>query len=119
MSSCCVRGCAENATEVVELRPDLDIRLQWACCSFHAAALKAGESWSFADDTRREIVLGSDGPLEVINFLGHRDLSGRTIELVLGHDGVETQRVTVRMSKARAQSICRWVADSDHPEVFE
>lgn len=118
MAFCSVKGCNSTAVNVVELRPDLGIRLETAMCKFHATAMAEGETWAFADDDQREIVLGSDGPLEVISYRGHSNISGKTVELILGHDGVEAQRITVRMEARTAKSICWWVAGSHHPEIF-
>lgn len=119
MADCSVKGCDSPAVQVVDLRPDLDIRLESVMCTFHATAIAEGESWAFADDDKREIVLGSDGPLEVISYHGHSDVAGQTVELILGYDGVEAQRITVRMDARTAKSICWWVAGSDHPEIFD
>jgi len=88
--------------------------LQWAVCDFHDAAIAAGEPYSLSDD-QQELLLGPDSPLEIVHYQVHQDaVSEPRITLVLGHDGIETERVTFQMKAEDARAICFWVAGGPH-----
>lgn len=112
MTDCAVNGCSTNAETI--FAPDLgaDIPLmEWAACRFHLTALQAGEPWSEEEgEERPTILMGSDLPPDVINVIVQRDVGPTpTITLVLGRDGVEEQRVSLRWARESIVRILDWL----------
>lgn len=42
------------------------------------------------------------------------DVAGSTVTLMLGHDGIEHQRVQFVMTPEEARGLCHWVAGGPH-----
>lgn len=111
--TCAVRGCEETATTTFQ--PEhTGIRLEWPVCGFHDAALSAGEKYRFGEDGHSEILLGSAAPLDIVNFKVSTDVSGSMVTFILGHDGIESQRVELVMKPEQARALCFWVGGGTH-----
>lgn len=115
MTTCAVRGCNKTATEIFTPEdPDLPA-MEWLVCEDHGLELKVSP-WR-ADMKAHELIVGADGPPSVINFKIHTTIGGSTLELVLGHDGVEEQTIECLMDRETARGICNWLGDGDHDDV--
>jgi hypothetical protein len=101
---CDVRDCAERAT-VVWTEPGDGLVMQAAVCGFHQQALDAGEPFARDD---REIIMGRNLPPEVFSFVSHHGVHGNHFDLVIGWDGVEEQRLRVRISKDLLAEMRDW-----------
>lgn len=110
-STCAVRGCDSRTEETFTVLAggENGVAMQWRVCHFHGLALNAGEAFE-ADGRSHEIVLGSDTVPSIVNILIEQNgINDSLVTLVLGHDKIESSRVTFRMSEADAQEIYDWI----------
>lgn len=105
--TCDVRGCTADATTFVEparygplkdVTPDIRHTLAWRVCGFHQAAAIAGEP-TLGKSNPSELLMGEDLPPRLISYrLTDGAIGDPTLTLILGRDGIETQRVEVQIS---------------------
>jgi hypothetical protein len=113
--SCSVKGCDEAASEgfVLQAAPLLEA----VVCTFHKAALMAGEAWAL-EDGFGAVLMGEDLALDLISWSETRTVGNDVITLHLGRDGVESQQVSFRADPSMIRAMCHWVAEGDHPDDF-
>lgn len=80
--------------------------MQIAACTFHLQALHADEPFD-VDLATGEIRL--EVPPEIINFIVERGPVMSTITFVIGRDGDEQQRFTVRTTKEMLLDAANWL----------
>lgn len=116
---CAVQDCTDSPAELfaVVAGEKSGISLQWPVCTFHSRALSAGEAYSISDD-RETILLGAGTPLKALNFIVNEDgLTAPQVTLVLGHDGIESRKVTFEVRPDMLRDLCAWVTGSEHAEA--
>lgn len=93
MKTCQVRDCETEFAEI-HSRAGVDSRV----CADHGLRLRAGENYHYDPETR-EIVIGADSMLTLLNFQTHTatGVEHRLVTLSLGRNGIEEQTVTFQV----------------------
>jgi hypothetical protein len=107
---CQVQGCGDRAEAIFDAGKGIGIPIQWGVCTFHSTALNNGEPYALGDN-QQEIILGVGVPLELMTWNISMDISGSTVTLIFGRDGVEEHRLPVRLTAERAQELADDVKD--------
>ena len=111
---CDVQGCGGPREDVFVIRTNGGEGIERLVCAFHRSALEADEPFALSSDERK-LLVGADLPLEIINLKVRRfDVGETVVEFGVGHDGIEEQRFTFRMTPHWARRLCELVADSSH-----
>lgn len=104
-TTCDVQGC-EFPRETVFLHARRGgVREEHAVCAFHSAALESGEAYEVTEDY--EIVINPKDLFDVVDAEWALLDGGTVITLKLGHDGIESQQVKFRFTKAMLENFDR------------
>jgi hypothetical protein len=111
--ACIVKNCTTPASEIFTIRAGGDgLPLQYAVCTFHGQALRADEPFSVGaneDGNTVHLALGSEMLPQVVNMNVRTDgLAPAIVTLMLGHDGMEEQRISFHMTREQAESLSKW-----------
>jgi len=103
--SCAVFDCNSQPTttvadyEITNLPPlDSNAVLNIPVCDFHAQAIRAREPAEIGDDGRIRLGASNLAPMIVGFALADSGGTKRRMHLTLGHDGIEEQRIEIRIS---------------------
>jgi hypothetical protein len=107
MASCNVRGCTNPATEFFIDQRITGARTENLVCQVHSLELQISQYATTKDG--RELLVGADAPPSIVNMIFTGTVGGSQVTLVLGHDGIEENRVTFLMSPDDSKAISEWV----------
>lgn len=119
-SKCKVRGCESQADEIFNLSHDAPEAPPWETllCDFHHRHLSLGAVWTLDPESNELIVDDPDAPLDVVSFQIRVTTGAPVVTLRLGHDGVETQQVRIRIPAETVRQICHIVGPGEHPDAY-
>ena len=112
-----VRDCTSRTEELYNVGHREGPPIEFGVCSFHFQALNEGETWT-VNGAYTELILGTQGPLQLINFQVTFRVGKPVVTLELGHDEIVSDTIEVQMEPDKIRRLCHWAGDGKHVEDF-
>lgn len=92
--------------------------VEFLVCQFHHRQLELGDGWSY-DPVTRELLIGDDAPLDLVDWTITQTLGHPVLELMAGRDGIAEETYTIRVDPIMIREICNWVGpdEDSHPDL--